>query len=311
MYLNDDLPQLINERRSKFRIISKLAKSQKIPVSNQNSQITVNNVTYSHRNIDCLPNGLRLEDAKIVKVKGGLAFHSEHAWLSNFFPCSLDIQGLSFHSSEQAYQYTRAIRLNDSHLAKLILRSKDAKEAKLLSHSNKTTTPEWDNDRFDVMRHLIMEKFTQNFDLGGKLVSTCQQTLIEATIDGFWGAKASITSKSIKDGTWMGANFLGKSLMEVRDELRRDVNYANFLNAPLQVTLDYTPPTQPLPEGSPSSESSQEGTSRIHRHAHKKKPRIYSPKSSLPPVRRIGDLFSLPEVSTGLPDTSSGGADFV
>lgn len=141
VYLNDDLPQLINERRSKFRIISKLAKSQKIPVSYQNSQITVNNITYSHRNIDCLPNGLRLEDAKIVKVKGGLAFHSEHAWLSNFFPCSLDIQGLSFHSTEQAYQYTRAIRLNDTHLANLILRSKDAKEAKLLSHSNKSTFP--------------------------------------------------------------------------------------------------------------------------------------------------------------------------
>lgn len=242
VYLNDDLPQLINERRSKFRIISKIAKMQKIPVSYQNNQITVNNITYSHRNMDCLPKGVRLEDAKIVKVKGGLAFHSEHAWLSNFFPCQIEIQGLTFKSAEQAFQYTRAIHLKDTHLANLILRSRNAKEAKLLSHGNNKTTPEWDNDRFDVMRHVVTQKFTQNYELGGRLVSTGQHNLIEATIDGFWGAKASITSKSIRDGTWMGANFLGKILVEVRNELRRDENYSEFLNAPLQVALDYTPP---------------------------------------------------------------------
>lgn len=366
VYLNEDLPQLINERRSKFRIISKLAKSQKIPVSYQNSQITVNNITYSHRNMDCLPNGVRLEDAKIVKVKGGLAFHSEHAWLSNFFPCKIDIQGLSFKSAEQAFQYTRAIRLKDTHLANLIRRSRNAKEAKLLSYGNTTISPEWDNDRFDVMRHIITEKFTQNYELGGKLVSTGQEALIEATIDGFWGAKASITSKSIKDGTWMGANFLGKILAEVRNELRRDPNYADFLNAPYQATLDYTPPSQsstadpqPAPadnaqsvasqtlpkqtqwcpanrqtslngtaqsfrqqEGSsqgqgrknknrPISESSQEGISPVHRPANKKKARIYSPKSTLPPVRQIVDLFACPDTTSDCMETTAEGVDFV
>lgn len=372
VYLNDDLPQLINERRSKFRIISKLAKMQKIPVSYQNSQITVNNITYTHRNMDCLPNGVRLEDAKIVKVQGGLAFHSEHAWLSNFYPCQIEIQGLTFSSAEQAFQYTRAIRLKDTHLANMILRSRKAKEAKLLSHGNTTTTPEWDNDRFDVMRHVVTQKFTQNYELGGRLVSTGQQTLIEATIDGFWGANASITSKSIKDGSWMGANFLGKILMEVRNELRRDANYADFLNAPLRVTLDYTPPSHPSPpstQGSapkngdtsqqvasqpepkqqhtqttqtrqghlpdsgnnqpflpnqtpnqgqskknknrPASESSQEGVSPVHRPSNKKKARIYSPKSALPPVRHIEDLFACPEAGASYMDTGTQGANFV
>lgn len=109
VYINDDLPQLINERRSDFRTIMKLAKSQDVPVSYQNSKITVNNVTYIHRNLDCLPEGLRLEDAKIVKVKGGLAFHSEHAWLSNFYKCDFNLQGINFRSAEHAFQYTRAI----------------------------------------------------------------------------------------------------------------------------------------------------------------------------------------------------------
>lgn len=48
----------------------------------------------------------------------------------------------------------------------------------------------------------------------------------------FGGAKASITSKSIKNGTWMGANFLGKILAETRNELRRSTDFSMFLNAP-------------------------------------------------------------------------------
>lgn len=349
VYLNDDLPQLINERRANFRIITKLAKSQNIPVSYQNNQITVNNLTYSHRNMDCLPAGLRLEDAKIVRVKGGVAFHSAHAWMSNFYPCRIDIQGITFSSAEQAFQYTRAIRLKDTHLASLIIRSNKASKAKSLGNSNTSSTPEWERDRFDVMRHIVSEKFAQNFELAGKLVSTGQDTLIEATMDGFWGAKASITSKSIRDGSWMGANFLGKILGEVRNELRRDLSYSDFLNAPYQVMVDYTPPTQsqdtatsttgaPLPAPSltqqsqqasvasqhsfsqqqseyqdslppltqrphqspfprdslwnitsrknkvrPESESSQESGSPFRKPAYKKKQRIFSPTSSLPP----------------------------
>lgn len=251
VYLNDNLPQLINERRANFRIISKLAKSQNIPVSYQNSKITVNNLTYSHRNIDCLPVGLRLEDAKVIGVKGGIAFHCAHAWMSNFYPCDISIQGKSFCSAEQAFQYACAMRLNDPHLVNLILRTKKASEAKGLGSSNTKTTPEWEADRFDVMRHIVTQKFAQNYELAGKLVSTGQELLIEATMDGFLGAKASITSKSIRDGSWMGANFLGKILGEVRDELRRDLMYSDFLNAPYQVTLDYTPPTEAAASAEP------------------------------------------------------------
>lgn len=362
VFLNDDLPQLINERRADFRIITKLAKAQNIPVSYQNNKITVNNISYSHRNIDCLPPGLRPEDAKIVKVKGGFAFHSAHAWMSNFYPCKIDLQGITFLSAEQAFQYARAIRLKDTYLAKLILRTKKASEAKGLGYSNTNSTPEWERDRFDVMRHIVTEKFAQNFELAGKLVSTGQELLIEATMDAFWGAKASITSKAIRDGSWMGANFLGKILGEVRDQLRRDLTYADFLNAPYQATVDYTPPTQhgvnamdvtatyqpmaphthqsqralvdnqrhsfpqqqhteyrdsllPLSQRSnqslllnetsmnvtsrknkirPESESSHEGGSPFRRPAFKKKQRIYSPTSSLPPTRIIEDLFACP-----------------
>lgn len=132
IYLNEDLPQLVNNRKSDFRTIMKLAKAKKIPVSYQNNKITVNNVTYSHRNLDCLPAGVRLEDAKTVKVKGGYAFHSEHSWLSNFFPCDIDLQGINFKSAEQAFQYTRAIRLGVPSAAELFFEVKMPKKQKRL-----------------------------------------------------------------------------------------------------------------------------------------------------------------------------------
>lgn len=74
--------------------------------------ITVNNITYSQTNLDCLPPDLSLEGANVVKVKGGYV----------------------------------------------------------------------------------------------------QNNWIEATLDPFWGARAVPSSKPIKNGSWMGANMLGKIL---------------------------------------------------------------------------------------------------
>lgn len=223
IYLNDDLPQLINDRRANFRTIVKLAKSQNIPVSMGNNKITVNSVTYSHHNLDCLPAGLRLEDAKMVKVNGGIAFFTSHAWASNFYPSPIVVQGQNFRTPEHAYQYAKAIRLGDPHTANFILRAKTPSEAKQLG-GGVILKPKWDDDKIDVMRHIVSEKFKQHKDLRDKLLSTGQENLIEASLDSFWGAKATLNSKSIKDGTWTGANTLGKIIAEVRAEIKREVD---------------------------------------------------------------------------------------
>lgn len=333
IYLNDDLPQLLNERRAKFRKIVKLAKSKKIPASTRNDKITVNNITYSHKNLDCLPEGLKLEDVMTVKVKGGLAFCSEDSWLSNFFPCEIDISGMKFQSAEHAYQYARSMRLGDPQLAAMIHRSKNAKAAKSLS-SNLISNDEWDHDKIDVMRKINEEKFLQNPELCQKLVATGQTILIEATTDGYWGAKAVINSKAIRTGTWMGANFMGKILMETRTIMRRELGIPEppkEPNAPDGTGDGANPPPHP-PHGNQhqltttttgahvnkqQTQTSEELVSQDLINSNnrknknhqspikspsassapqnkKKKARLFSPKSSLPPRRTsIGDLFCL------------------
>lgn len=225
----------MNERRKTFRTIVKMAKDKKIPAAAGLNKVNVNNITYTHRNLDCLPPGLTLEDAKVVKVKGGLAFHSNHAWPSNFYPAPIEVEGMKFLTVEHAYQYAKATRNNDTIAASLIVRAKKPQEAKKLGAGVELSTA-WDRDKIDIMRHLTSEKYHQHPVLLEKLVGSGQLNLIEATLDGFWGAKAVLSSKSIKNGTWTGANMFGKILIETRDELRRELGLPAEPVEPMEVS---------------------------------------------------------------------------
>lgn len=103
------------------------------------------------------------------------------------------------------------------------------------------------------MRHFINEKFRQHPALAQKLVASGQCNLIEATLDPFWGAKAVPSSKSLKNGTWTGANMLGKILAETRDELRRELGLSDtsmeVSNAPPVATKPSVPTPAPEAEG--------------------------------------------------------------
>lgn len=266
IYLNDDLPQLIIERKSLFRMVVRLAKNQKIPASSTNTKITVNNITYSHKNLDCLPEGCRLEDAKIIKVKGGLAFQSEHAWLSNFFPCKIEIDGERFVSAEQAYQFTKASRLGDPNLATMISRTKKPSRAKKLG-GGLEHHPDWDAQKIDVMRTIMEEKFMQNPYLW--------------IVDSYWAAKATLNSKSLKNGTWQGANFMGKILMEIRSDLRRELGLPTEPTEPVEQMMVTEQPNAPQPEASqPPPPTNAEGGSAVSNAATNTTYQTYAEKST-------------------------------
>lgn len=93
VYVNEDLPKIINDRRSLMRIVVKSAKEMQIPAKISGNNVTVNSVAYSFKNLDCLPKGLKPEDLMIKDSGGHLYFSSEHAWLSNFYPTSIQLQG--------------------------------------------------------------------------------------------------------------------------------------------------------------------------------------------------------------------------
>ena len=143
--LNAGLPQILNDREADLRAVQKQAESQKRNVGKiEGSKVTIDGITYSYKNRDLLtysyknrdllPVGCRLADAKTKDVNGGIAFQSQHTFLSNFFLCVITIDGRRFQSTEHAFQYARANQLGcpcrDCHPNSKT--AKDVKEAKRL-----------------------------------------------------------------------------------------------------------------------------------------------------------------------------------
>lgn len=85
-FLNEDLPLKINQQCADLRCIVNHAKSKNVNAKIIGNRISVDNRVYSYKDIDRLPEGLKISDAKLVDTPKGLAFQSHYAFLSNFFP---------------------------------------------------------------------------------------------------------------------------------------------------------------------------------------------------------------------------------
>ena len=74
---------------------------------------------------------------------------------------------------------------------------------------------DWDAVRVNVMRWCLRVKLAQNWDTFGSLLRrTGDQPIVEeSSKDDFWGAHP------LEDGGLVGANVLGRLLMELRKEL--------------------------------------------------------------------------------------------
>lgn len=185
------------------------------------NRISIDNKVYSHRDIDKLPQGLKISDAKMIDTIKGLAFQSEYAFLSNFYPTPLKYNGFTFSTAEHAYQFTRAIFLGKQDTAYDIRVAKHpqiAKRegAKLLSNR------EWDNTKVKTMREIVFSKFAQNPNLQPLLLATGDRPLLEATYDSFWGCDLPLSARKLKQGDWHGRNQLGLLLVECRAEIIKE-----------------------------------------------------------------------------------------
>lgn len=138
-------------------------------------------------------------------------FTGEHAFLSNFHPSPIEIDGITYPTVEHAFQ---AAKTND-HATKQAIAAKDtpgkAKRAGGKRGIIKDFDPAWETRKVQVMAELCRLKF-QDPELRAKLLATGDQELQEGNNwnDTFWGV-------SLKTGK--GQNNLGKILMQIRAEI--------------------------------------------------------------------------------------------
>lgn len=132
-------------------------------------------------------------------------FQGDNYFLSNFWGCSVEMDGVVYSSVEHAYQ---AAKTNNLQERERIQKAPTPGEAKRRGRSV-TLREDWESVKLPVMKQLVINKF-RNVELAARLKATGGAELIEGNWwgDTFWG---------ICKGE--GENHLGYILMEVRLEL--------------------------------------------------------------------------------------------
>lgn len=137
-------------------------------------------------------------------------FRLDYFFLSNFYPCKIAYDGMTFPSVEAAFQAAKTL----DKIERVQFQTMDASTAKRVGRRVKLR-PDWESVKIGIMRELVACKFLNSEELRDKLIATGDAELIEGNTwgDRFWG---------VCNGS--GRNELGRILMEVRSEIVKTKN---------------------------------------------------------------------------------------
>lgn len=140
------------------------------------------------------------------KIIESFTLAAGYGFLSNFHTSTIYIDGKPYPSVEHAYQASKT--LNED-TREVIRNAKSPGEAKKLGKCVQLR-PDWDSVKVDLMRQFLRQKFESPF-LRHQLLETGDADLVYGNTwnDRFWGV--------CRGG---GNNWLGKLLMELRNEFR-------------------------------------------------------------------------------------------
>jgi ribA/ribD-fused uncharacterized protein len=132
-----------------------------------------------------------------------LGFFDEYRFLSNFHVCDCVWNGITFPSTEHAYQAAKSPK---EYIMREFVELPTPNDAKKKGQKI-ALRKEWDFVKFDVMYTICHDKFNRHEELRKRLLETGDMYLEETNWwkDRYWG---------VYDG--VGANNLGKILMNIR-----------------------------------------------------------------------------------------------
>lgn len=153
-------------------------------------------------------------------------FYGTASPFSNWHPCSFVLDGVRYSSSEQAYMHLKARCFGDEEHAALIMRTTSPRTQKQLGRRVRGfVQATWDAQCRRHMRAAVGAKFRQNPTLRAALLATAGATLVEASPrDRVWGIGLGASNpRAATRATWLGSNWLGQILTELREELLREL----------------------------------------------------------------------------------------
>lgn len=144
-------------------------------------------------------------------------FQGETRWLSNFHECEIAFEYEVYPTTEHAYQASKSLVSAE----RAAIRACDTPGKARRLGQTVTMRPEWEDRlmgsrhpcKVEMMYRINRQKFFEHEELGDQLLATGNQHLMEGNTwgDKFWG---------VCDG--QGLNWLGRVLMDIREELRLD-----------------------------------------------------------------------------------------
>ena len=138
---------------------------------------------------------------------------------SQFFPSPMVIEGQRLVCGEQWMHLRKAQLFGDAATAAAILAEAEPARHKALGRQvTGFSAPAWAAVARDIVFRGSMAKFSQNPDLLDRLRQSAGTTLVEASPDdAVWGiGLARDDPRAARRDTWLGTNWLGAVLTEVR-----------------------------------------------------------------------------------------------
>jgi hypothetical protein len=135
------------------------------------------------------------------------AFQGEFRFLSNFWPATVEYEGIVYPDVEHAYQSAKTLDMNERRRIAALPTPAEAKHA----GEALPLREDWPHVKYQVMLECVRYKFTHHPELAAKLLATGDAYLEEGNTwgDRIWGVYQG-----------QGTNWLGKILMTVRAELK-------------------------------------------------------------------------------------------
>ena len=152
------------------------------------------------------------------------AFKGKDDVLSNFYPCKVHVHGKTFHSSEHAYQYMKAMKNDRAEVAERIVQLDCARQVKFLSHQIKTNQA-WQDTKQDTMRVIIEAKSRDVPEYRSALLNSAEVIAEAVPGDTYWSCGLSKSDVIwTRRSRWPGRNVMGELHMELRERLTRDTD---------------------------------------------------------------------------------------
>jgi len=131
-------------------------------------------------------------------------------WFSNMVVSPIEIDGITYNSVENYFQSHKSLHPDDWRRIAVLAPNKSKREGRKLM-----LRVDWEDVKYDVMLVGLRVKFALP-EWRDKLLATGDETIIEWNNwnDNIWGVPIS---------SCIGYNLLGKALMQVRKEIKKEI----------------------------------------------------------------------------------------